>query len=200
MGLYDVTYLRALPNMTIMAPRDEDELLPMLEHAISLDGPSAIRYPRGSTSGRRRMAVAPIVHGKAELVREGSRVAILALGNTVEAALDAADLLARDPAAISPTVVNARFVRPLDEATIEELARTHDVIVTLEEHSLAGGFGSAVVEWASDRNLGVRIERIGVPSVLVQHDSQANQRAKFGLSAEAIAQRVRELLVAPVSP
>ena len=200
MGLYDVTYLRALPNITIMAPRDEDELLPMLEHGLTLDGPSAIRYPRGSTSGRRRMPVAPIVHGKAEILRQGSGVALLALGNTVEAALDAADLLDRDPSGISPTVVNARFVRPLDEAAIEELARTHGIIVTLEEHSLAGGFGSAVVESVSDRKLAVRVERIGVPSVIVHHDSQANQRAKFGLSPEAIAQRVRELLVAPVSP
>lgn len=193
MGLYDIAYLRTLPNITVMAPRCEDELLPMLEHALSLDAPVAIRYPRGSTSGRHRDPIAPLVQGRAEILREGSDVAILALGNTVDVALDAYGLLAPD---VRPTVVNARFVKPLDETLLIQLAQNHRRFLTLEEHSLAGGFGSAVVEFASDRGLKVHVERIGVPNVLVQHDSQSKQRAQFGLHAENIAARVGSVVIA----
>ena len=198
MGLYDIAYLRTLPNMTIMAPCNEDELLPMLQHALSLDGPAAIRYPRGSTSGKHSGAPTPIVQGRAEIVRRGCGTAILALGNTLEVALDAYDLLPENVA--RPTVVNGRFAKPLDETLLIELAASHERFLTLEEHSLAGGFGSAVVEFASDRGLGVRIERIGVPNVLVQHDSQPKQRAQFGLQAENIAARLTAILAAPVHP
>ena len=197
MGLYDVAYLRTLPNMTIMAPRNEDELLPMLEHALSLDGPAAIRYPRGSTSGRHKDPVPPIVHGKAEVLRRGSGVALLALGTSVDVALDAYDLLASGefgPSDRLPTVVNARFAKPVDAELLAELAAGHDLIVTLEEHSLAGGFGSAVVETASDRALPVAIERIGIGDVLVHHDSQPSQRARFGLTPQKIAERVARAL------
>jgi 1-deoxy-D-xylulose-5-phosphate synthase len=197
MGLYDIAYLRTLPNMSVMAPRNEDELLPMLAHALSRNAPMAIRYPRGSTSGRHRDPVAPIEHGKAEVLRKGQGVALLALGNTVDVALDAYDLLASGEFGRSdrlPTVVNARFAKPIDEALIAELAADHDLILTLEEHSLAGGFGSAVVERVSDLGLSVRVQRIGVADVLVHHDSQPSQRALFGLSAQAIAERLARAL------
>ncbi len=192
MGLYDIAYLRTLPNFTVMAPRSEDEVLTMLEHALALHAPVAMRYPRGSTNGRHRDAVAPIVQGRAEVLREGRGVAILALGNTVDVALDAYDLL---DARVKPTVVNARFAKPLDETLLIALAQTHDRFLTLEEHSLAGGFGSAVVEFASDRDLGIHVERIGVPSMIVEHDSQLKQRAQFGLHAENVAARVNSVLM-----
>jgi 1-deoxy-D-xylulose-5-phosphate synthase len=199
MGLYDIAYLRTLPNMTLMAPRNEDELLPMLEHALRLDGPAAIRYPRGSTSGRHRDEPAPIERGRAEVLRRGCEVAILAYGNAVDIALDAYDLLAaKNPNGPLPTVVNARFAKPLDESLLLELAGGHSHVLTLEEASLAGGFGSAVVEFVSDRGLGVTVERIGVPSVIVQHDRPEKQRAQFGLTAEHVAGRASAVLVAPV--
>jgi 1-deoxy-D-xylulose-5-phosphate synthase len=191
MGLYDIAYLRTLPGMTIMAPRNEFEVAPMLDLALSLGTPAALRYPRGSTSGKHDEPLAPLVLGRAERLRSGSDVAILALGNTVDVALDAYDLL--DEHGVRPTVINARFVLPLDETLLLELADTHSRFITLEEHSLAGGFGSAVVEFVNDRGLPVRVERIGVPNVLVQHASQAAQRAQYGLSAENIAARVRAL-------
>ncbi len=191
MGLYDVAYLRTLPNLTVMAPRNEHEIGPMLEHALALGAPAALRYPRGSTSGRHDEPLAPLVHGRAELLRRGENVAILALGNTVDVALDAYALLEAE--GLRPTVVNARFVVPLDETLLIELAETHRRFITLEEHSLAGGFGSAVVEVVNDRGLAVAVERIGVPNVLVQHHSQAAQRAQIGLSAENVAARVRAL-------
>ena len=191
MGLYDVAYLRTLPGMTIMAPRNEFEVAPMLDLALSLDGPAALRYPRASTSGKHDEPLAPLVLGRAEVLRRGEDVAILALGNTVDVALDAYDLL--DENGIRPTVVNARFVVPLDETLLLELAESHARFITLEEHSLAGGFGSAVVEFINDRGLSTRVERIGVPNVLVQHASQSAQRAQCGLSAENVAARVRAL-------
>ena len=197
MGLYDIAYLRALPGMTIMAPRCEEELLPMLEHALTLDKPAAIRYPRGSSAGRHQDPLVPIEHGRAEVLRKGETVAVLALGNTVDVALDAFDLLETldgHQSSRVPTIVNARFVRPLDERLIEELARNYDLILTLEEHSLPGGFGSAVAEFISDRGLAVQLDRVGIPSVLVQHDSQPRQRARFGLSAEGLAERIARAL------
>lgn len=190
MGLYDIAYLRTLPNMTLMAPRNEDEIAPMLEHAIALGTPVAIRYPRGSTSGKHALASAPIRHGKAEVVREGTGVALLALGNTVDVALDAYDLLSAEGVPV-PTVVSARFVKPLDEELLRQLAATHDRIITLEEHSLEGGFGAAVLERLADLGIATSIERVGAPNILVQQDGQPNQRAQVGLSAEAIAARVR---------
>ena len=193
MGLYDVAYLRTLPGITVMAPRNEEEVLPMLEHALSLNAPVAIRYPRGSSSGRHTDAVAPIEQGKAEVLRRGSGVAILALGNSVDVALDAYDQLRSGefgPSDRLPTVVNARFAKPVDAALLAELAADHHTLITLEEHSLAGGYGGAVVETVSDSGLSFRVERIGVADVLVQHDSPARQRALFGLSAQHVAQSV----------
>jgi 1-deoxy-D-xylulose-5-phosphate synthase len=203
MGLYDIAYLRTLPPMTVLAPRNEDELLPMLQFALGCDGPVAIRYPRGASSGRHSDPIAPIVRGNAEVLRRGSDVAVLALGNTVDVALDAYEQLRSGEwgsGATLPTVVNARFAKPLDVDLLEELAATHRRFLTLEEHALAGGFGSAVVEVVSDRGWGVTVERIGVPDVLVAHDSQAKQRALFGLTAEAVATRVARVLVEPVRP
>jgi 1-deoxy-D-xylulose-5-phosphate synthase len=188
MGLYDIAFLRTLPYMTIMAPRIEDEVGPMLEHALSLGSPVAIRYPRGNSQGNHLEAPAPIAHGRAEVLRHGAGVALLALGNTCDAALDAYDLLEDGE---KPTVVNMRFVRPLDEALLVSLAQTHRKFVTLEEHSLAGGFGSAVIEFVADRGLDVTVERIGVANALIQHDKQPVQRAGFGLSGDSIAARVR---------
>ncbi len=191
MGLYDIAYMRTLPNMTVMAPRCEAELLPMLQHAVSIGTPVAIRYPRGSTSGNYNEAIAPIVHGRGEVLRSGSGTALLAYGTTVDVALEAYDMVSHAGAS-APTVVNMRFAKPLDEALLLDLSATHSHFITLEEHSLNGGFGSAVMEFAGDHALRVSVERIGVPAnALVQHDSQPNQRALFGLSGEHVAARVQ---------
>jgi 1-deoxy-D-xylulose-5-phosphate synthase len=191
MGLYDIAYLRTLPNFTLMAPRNEAELLPMLRHALSLNAPVGIRYPRGSSSGKHNDALAPLAHGKAEVLRRGRGVALFAYGTAVDVALDAAFP--------GITVINARFAKPLDEALLLELARDHTHLITLEEHSLPGGFGSAVAEFVSDHGLSLRVERVGVPNVLVQHDSQDKQRALFGLTAEAVAGRIWQITGAPAA-
>ncbi|MBV8152744.1 MAG: hypothetical protein JOY59_14375 [Candidatus Eremiobacteraeota bacterium] len=162
----------------------------MLRHAIALGTPASIRYPRGSTSGKHLDPFAPLEHGKAEILREGSGVALLALGNSVDEALDAYDLIVAEGGR-PPTVVNARFVKPLDAGLVCKLALTHDRIITLEEHSLDGGLGSAVVELLSDRGITVRVERVGAPNILVQANTQPKQRALVGLSGEALAARIR---------
>jgi 1-deoxy-D-xylulose-5-phosphate synthase len=192
MGLYDIAYLRTLPNFTLMAPRNEAEVQPMLEHALSLNAPAALRYPRGSSSGKHDEPLAPLVHGKAEVLRRGRGVAILAYGTTVDVALDAWNLLADSVEGV--TIVNARFAKPLDEALLIDLQRGHSHVITLEEHSLGGGFGSAVAEFISDHGLKLRVERIGIPNVLVAHDSQDKQRALFGLTADSVAARVKNIL------
>ena len=206
MGLYDIAYLRTLPNITLMAPRNEAELQPMLEHALSRNGPAAIRYPRGSSSGKHDEPLAPLVHGKAEVLRRGRGIAVIAYGTTVDIALDA--FVALNDVTPSPsqgeegqiTVVNARFAKPLDEALLLELERDHRHLITLEEHSLAGGFGSAVAEFVSDHGLNLRVERMGIPNVLVQHDSQDKQRALFGLTGEALAARIRQIAGIAAAP
>jgi 1-deoxy-D-xylulose-5-phosphate synthase len=195
MGLYDVAYLRPLPNITLMAPRCEDELQPMLEHALSLGAPAAIRYPRGSSACARDERPAAIVQGKAEVLRRGKGVAVFAYGTTCDIALAAhASLKAQGNNRSLPTIVNARFAKPLDGNLIAEVAKTHDVLITLEEHALDGGFGSAVAEYVSDRSLPISVERIGVTDTLVQHDSQDKQRALFGLTSQALAERIGRVL------
>ncbi len=199
MGLYDIAYLRTLPNFTILAPRSEEELRPMLEFALDCDGPVAIRYPRGSSSGRVLDPPAPIERGKSELLRAGSRVAIFALGNTVDIAMDAYALLESgeygDIRAALPTIYSARFVAPLDREALLACARSHDLLITLEEHSLAGGFGSAVLETLADAGASVPVERIGVGETFLQADTQARQRSTVGLDARALARRIAACLV-----
>jgi len=205
-GSYDIAYLRTLPNVVIMAPSTEDELRLMLRYGHALhdgatadgvkhEGPVAIRYPRGASAKRDdRPEPDPIAFGKAQLLREGEPggVVILATGICVEAALGAAAVLQAE--GISSTVVNARFIRPLDIKSIERLARTHRAIVTVEEHSLAGGFGSAVLEALAERGIATRVVRLGIPEAFVGHATQAAQREDCGLDEPGIARAVREIV------
>jgi len=190
-GSYDLSYLRCIPNLVIMAPADENECRQMLYTATELGAPAIVRYPRGTGPGValvEEMNALPL--GRAELRREGrSGLALLAFGALVEPAQKVAERL-------DATLVNMRFVKPLDETLLIELAQTHTRFITLEEHSLAGGFGSAIVEFVNDRDLKVSVERIGVPGVLVIQNKPEKQRAIFGLSAENIAARVRAISAA----
>ncbi len=199
-GAYDLAYLRTLPNIAIMAPATEDELQAMLRFALAMHddpahaGPIAIRYPRGaSTPCADRPAMDAVTLGKAQLLAEGEPggIAILALGICVDAALEAAAIL-RDEG-IDPAVINARFVKPLDRALVEHLARTRGAIVTVEEHSLAGGFGSAVLEALADAGRSCTVVRLGIDEKFVPHATQAAQRAMCGVDAQGIVKAVRAL-------
>jgi len=196
-GLFDVSLLRTAPNLVLMAPKDTDELRAMLSFAISQKGPAALRYPRGKMrKGSGTNGSVPVIElGKAEIIRQGDDLAILALGNTVHRALAAADRLADQGLRVS--VVNPRFVKPLDELLLLSLAERCRRIVTVEENVLAGGFGAAVLECLSTSGLAdVAVRRIGIDDVYVEHGSQSTLRRKYGLDEEAIYRVARGLIEA----
>jgi 1-deoxy-D-xylulose-5-phosphate synthase len=192
-GLLDIAYLRAVPNIAVMAPKDEGEMRDMLLTMIEHVGPAAMRYPRGSGVGA-DIARSPqlLEIGKGEILRDGGEVAIIAYGSMVHPALQAAENLAKEK--IETTVVNARFVKPLDSQLLLALARTKRLIVTIEEAYLAGGFGSAVLELLEENGLQdmVRVVRMGIPDRLVTHGDPKLLLAKYGLDADGIYTRVKE--------
>jgi 1-deoxy-D-xylulose-5-phosphate synthase len=192
-GLLDIAYLRGVPNMVLMAPKDEGELRDMLRTMVEHEGPAAMRYPRGNGVGadiRREPELLEI--GKAEIMRDGGEVAIVAYGSMAHPAARAAEQLSKD--GIEATVVNARFVKPLDAGLMLALARTKRLIVTVEEAYLAGGFGSAVMELLEENGLldSVRLVRMGVPDRIITHGDPKLLLAKYGLDADGIYTRVRE--------
>ncbi|HPG28446.1 MAG TPA: transketolase C-terminal domain-containing protein, partial [Myxococcota bacterium] len=167
-GLFDFAYFRNLPNAIVMAPKDENELQHLLETAIEYPGPAAVRFPRGSGVGvplDPEIKTLPI--GEGELLRDGRDAAILAVGATVHPALEAAAELAGER--LGCAVLNARFVKPLDRERILDLARRCRVIVTVEEHSVMGGFGSAVLELLAEEGLRTPVRLLGIPDQLVEH-------------------------------
>lgn len=194
-GLYDLSYLRPLPNLVIMAPKDENELQHMLKTALArVDGPAAVRYPRGSGLGvtlDMDLQVLPV--GKAEVLAEGGDAAILAVGAMVAPALEAARRLAED--GVRTTVVNARFVKPLDEKLIVNLAARTGRILCVEENTIQGGFGSAVLELLAARGMldKVRVRLLGFPDEAVEHGSPGWLRSRYGLDAEGVASAARTL-------
>ena len=185
-GLFDLSYLRCLPNMVIMAPADENELQHMLATAIEHDGPTAIRYPRGSATGASIDEVfksLPI--GKGKLLESGDDILILAIGKSVGDALEARSTLKEK--GISAAVVNCRFVKPLDIELISSLTAKIPRVITVEENALQGGFGSAVLEGLNDAGIsGLQLERIGVADTFVEHGPQQLLRSLYGIDAAAI--------------
>ncbi|MBE9224459.1 1-deoxy-D-xylulose-5-phosphate synthase [Phormidium sp. LEGE 05292] len=191
-GMYDIAYLRCLPNMVLMAPKDEAELQQMVVTGIDYtDGPIAMRYPRGNGYGVPLMEegweALPI--GKGEVLRQGDDVLLLGYGSMVYPAMQAAEILSEH--GIEATVVNARFVKPLDTELILPLAKQIGRVVTLEEGCIMGGFGSAVAEALLDHNVLVPIVRVGVPDILVDHATPEQSMAELGLTPPQIAERVR---------
>jgi 1-deoxy-D-xylulose-5-phosphate synthase len=199
-GAFDISYLRCLPNLVLMAPRDEAMLVHMLRTALTYDdGPVALRYPRGEAEGvRLPPRPKPIEIGRGEVLEEGERVAFLGYGYGVSVALGAAGLLANEHG-IEATVADARFAKPLDGALVERLVAEHDLLVTVEENVLAGGFGAAVVEHLADHDLlgGARVLRVGLPDEYVTHGKPALLREEVGLTPEAVAERVAQAVLAP---
>jgi 1-deoxy-D-xylulose-5-phosphate synthase len=184
-GAFDLSFLRCLPNMVVMAPADEDECRQMLFTAFSLDGPTAVRYPRGGGPGvpvSAEMTALPV--GRGEIRRRGQRIAILAFGSMVPPALAAAD-------GLDATVANMRFVKPLDEALVAELAASHELLVTVEENVLDGGAGSAVLEALARLRLERRVLRLGLPDEFVEHGDPGLLLRQCGLDADGITRSVR---------
>jgi 1-deoxy-D-xylulose-5-phosphate synthase len=190
-GLFDLSYLRCVPHATVMQPKDEDELVDMLHTSLQLPGPGFIRYPRGAGLGtpvKAHPAVLPVGH--AEVLREGSNIMIWALGNMVQDALRLAARLATEEN-LSVGVVNARFVKPLDRALLLSHAACIPLLVTMEDHVLSGGFGSAVLEALQDAACPAAVERIGWPDKFVEHGTNVEiLRASYGLAPDDIHRRV----------
>ena len=189
-GVFDIAYMRCLPHLTIMAPRDEAMLVRMLRTALVTDGPMAIRYPRGEAVG---VTVPdeprPVAIGTGELLREGSRVALIGYGTGVQVSLEAADLLAER--GLDVTVADARFAKPLDAALLAQLSQEHELLVTVEEGVLAGGFGSAVLEHLSDGGQDMpRVLRVGLPDRYVTHGKPALLHREVGFTGKAVAERI----------
>jgi 1-deoxy-D-xylulose-5-phosphate synthase len=189
-GAFDIAYLRCLPNIVLMAPRDEAMLVHMLHTALRYDdGPVALRYPRGEAVGVPLPDTpVPLEIGTGEILREGDRVALLGYGTGVGKALQAATILGAR--GISATVADARFAKPLDAGLAAQLAAEHELLVTVEEGVLAGGFGSAVWETLSDAGLSPRILRVGLPDRYVTHGAPALLHDEIGFTGERIAERV----------
>lgn len=193
-GLLDYSYLRSIPNIIVMAPKDENELQHMLKTAVDCGRPVSLRYPRGRGAG---VSLDPELKnleiGKGEVLNEGTDLAIVAVGAVVHAALDAAKQIAAE--GISVKVINARFVKPLDEELILKTAADVHKIITVEENMLHGGFGSAVLELLAEKGVrDVTVRRLGIPDEFVKHATQAQQRRKYGLDAEGIIEAAKEML------
>ena len=192
-GLFDISYLRGVPGLIHMDPKDEDELQDMMYTALLHDGPSAIRYPRGTGPGAvLKQHPEALSIGVAEVIHDGSEIAIFSLGNM----LPEAERLAREleSEGHSVAVINARFAKPVDGNCITSYARHCELLVTMEDHVLAGGFGSAVLETLNDAGLDTPVVRVGWPDQFIEHGKVDDLRVRYGLTAEAALERVRPLL------
>jgi 1-deoxy-D-xylulose-5-phosphate synthase len=192
-GLFDISFLRCVPNITLMQPKDEDELVDMLHTSLGLGSPAFIRYPRGAATGVTiKDTPKTLAVGHAETVREGSNIIIWAIGPMVREAVALAERLGAEES-LSVGVVNARFIRPLDRTLLLSQAAVVPLIVTIEDHVLSGGFGSAVLEALQEADCATAIERIGWPDKFVEHGSSIDVlRAAYGMSAEDMHRRVMD--------
>ncbi len=192
-GLFDIAYLRGIPELVLMAPKDEDELADMMKTALALPGPSAIRYPRGAVAGVARKLVPQVLPlGKAEVLADGSDVAILGLGAMMPMALELAARL--ETVGYSAAVINPRFIKPLDRDLLEAYSRRVAAFVTFEDHVKMGGFGSAVLEALDELGCNVPVVRIGWPDRFIEHGKVEALREKYGLSVDEAYAQVSPLL------
>lgn len=192
-GVFDLSYLRQMPNMCVMAPKDEEELRHMLATAIAIEGPAAVRYPRGAGLGvplTDSLETLPV--GKAEVLQEEGNIAFLAVGTMVEKAKEAAAILKEE--GIEAAVVNMRFIKPLDTELLGEMARTKRLLITAEENVLAGGFGSAVAEYLADHGIEVPLLRFGIPDRFIEQGTRRELLSLCGLQPDEMAERIRERL------
>jgi 1-deoxy-D-xylulose-5-phosphate synthase len=193
-GLFDFSYLRHIPNLIIMVPKDEDEFQHMIKTAVECPLPVAFRYPRGKGEGVKRSDILKSIDiGKGELLRKGDDVLILAIGSTVYPSLRAAERLVQ--VGINPAVINSRFLKPLDGDLLCDWAKRIGKVLTVEENVLLGGFGSAVLELFQERGLfSIRVKRLGIPDLFVEHGPQPLLRAKYGIDENGILGAVQEMV------
>lgn len=192
-GIFDAAYLSNIPNMTVLAPKNRYELTKALEFAMEYRGPVALKYSKGAAFYGLGEQLEPIEHGKSEMIFKGSRVALIAVGNMVEEACKVYEALKEKGNEI--TLVNARFIKPLDETMLKDLAKEHDVIVTLEEELFQGGYGQAVSSFYMRSHIHqIRVENIAIEDTFVEHGAVAALRKRLGLNAESVLQRIEQYL------
>lgn len=187
-GSFDLSYLRCIPNMTVMAPSDENECRQMLYTAFNLDTPSAVRYPRGTGTGvqvQREMQALPI--GRGEIRRQGKKIAFLAFGSMLAPCLEAAEEL-------NATVANMRFIKPLDDDLVASLAASHDLLVTVEENTVMGGAGGAVTESLNSQRIGAQVLQLGLPDIFIDQGDPAQMLVDCGLDKNGLIKSVRSIL------
>ena len=187
-GIFDLSYLSSIPNMTIMAPKNKWELSDMMKFAVNYGGPIALRYPRGEAYDGLQEFRAPIAYGKSEWIYEEADIALMAVGSMVKTAEKVRDTL--KDTGYNCTLINARFVKPIDEQMLEEVARQHKLLVTLEENVRNGGFGDHVLEYVNDRGFDMKVLNIALPDEYVEHGNVALLHKEVGLDAETIVKRV----------
>lgn len=190
-GIFDLSYLGSMPNMTILAPKNLWELSDMIEFAVDYDGPIAVRYPRGETYTGLKEFRAPICLGKSEVIHEGSRVALLAVGSMVKMAEEVQKQL-KERMDMDAALVNARFVKPIDEELLRSFADTYELVVTLEENVKDGGFGERVLAFAEEEDLPFGVEIIALPDRFIPHGSVSYQMKQVGFTPEDICGRIEE--------
>jgi 1-deoxy-D-xylulose-5-phosphate synthase len=192
-GIYDISYLSTIPDLTVMAPKNRYELSKMMDFALEFDGPVAIKYPRGSACYGMKEFQAPMELGKSEVMKKGNQVAILGVGSMMEAAYET--FLILEEAGYTPTLVNARFIKPLDEAMLADLAKNHELIVTVEENIASGSYGQAVAAWAGfHKNHGVEVLPFTLPDLYLTHGNVAKLKERYGLTAEQMAEKIKHRL------
>lgn len=188
-GILDLSYMNTIPNMTVLAPKNKYELYDALKFSEHFDGPLAIRYPRGAAYDGLKEFRTPILEGRSELLYEGSDIAILAVGTMTKTAVLARDILMSE--GFLPTVVNVRFIKPLDEALLEELAKNHRLVVTLEENVISGGFGQNVAAfYAGQPGSMPKVLNLGIPDIFVEHGNVEELKEELGLDEQSAARRI----------
>ena len=188
-GIFDISYLSNIPNMTVLAPKNKWELSDMMKFAVAFDGPIAIRYPRGEAYDGLKEFRAPIQLGKSEMIYEEEKIAILALGSMVKEAKKVHELLKQE--GISSTVINARFAMPFDKEQIDGLEKNHQLLVTLEENVYSGGFGEHVSSYVKENELDLDVMSVAIMDEYVEQGNVEILKKKLGLDAESIVKRIK---------
>ncbi|MBQ6843825.1 MAG: 1-deoxy-D-xylulose-5-phosphate synthase [Agathobacter sp.] len=190
-GIFDISYLSSIPNMTVMAPKNKYELADMMQFAVHFDTPIAVRYPRGTAYNGLKEYRAPIVFGKSEVITDGKGIALFALGSMVETAKEVAERLKED--GIEATVVNARFAAPFDKEMVTSLAENHKLLVTMEENVVSGGFGEHVSSYVGEQDLDLKVQIVAIPDAYVEHGNVEQLKKDIGIDAESVYYKIRSL-------
>lgn len=191
-GIFDITYLSGIPNMTVLSPKNRYELEDAMDFAVNYPGPIAIRYPRGTASDRWAENREPIVYGESECLEKGEQIAILAVGNMLEEAEKAYECL--KAAGVQPTLVNARFVKPLDKQLIDRLTENHSLICTMEENVSSGGYGEAVAAYLMEQHKDTHFYGVAIPDQFVEQGSIPQLRSMLKMDGVQVAEEIQERL------